>query len=171
MTRPTPRSAHRELPQDATGRARVPQRAVPPRTMMHLTPTEQVLVLMIRRVASGQSMGTLVGMALEYFCPRLAESIARTVFAVARALDDATGPDIALHPVHCRRISADEITVLRMVAAMRNLDADSARAFAGCLVGPARVPVLLTQTGALALHLPGEFRVDPVAPRPAWGAA
>lgn len=142
-----------------------------PRTIMQLTQTEQVLVSMIRRVASGQSMGTLVGVALEHFCPKLAEGIARNVFAVARALDDAAGPDVALQPLHCRRVTADEITMLRMIAAVRAVDVDSARSFAGCLVGPARVPTVLAHAGALAAKLSADFRVDPVAPRPAWDAA
>lgn len=144
-----------------------------PRTKQDLPPLERLLVTMVRHVAAGQDALGLARLAAGMIRDDRVQAVAGSAFAVAAGLDDAEGPDILVHPIPCRRLSGDEITVVRLVAASQAGDAESAATFAACLVSPRKVPDILGRACALAEALRGAghaFELDFPAPRVVWPA-
>jgi hypothetical protein len=153
-----------------------PTTPTPPRTLMHLAPVERLIVSMIRHVAAGKGFTALADLAERQggLAADASATVARHAHDMARRLDDPEGPDINVHAIPCRRLSDDELTVLRLLAASQVDDAVSASAFAHCLVGAPSVGPILAATRDLAKTLAAighGFRVDASAPRIAWRPA
>lgn len=154
---------------DTTDATTGANQAAAPRTVMKLTPAERMIVAMIRQAAAGQDLSALTDLAeAQGACAGRGATIARHGHALARTLDDPDGPDLNVHAIPCRRLSDDEVTVLRLLSASQAGDASSADLYAACLVGTGRVGSVLETARSLARTLAAaglHFAVAPLAPR------
>lgn len=132
-------------------------------TMADLGPAERLVVALARMAVSGQTRGQLEKVAMAVTTQKGGPGVVSRLYGLLDAMDDETGPEIALRRVPCRHVAEDELTILRLIAAVQHDDAGSAELLAGCLVSPQRVRGLLDAAFSFADHLAwlGQtFRVD-----------
>ncbi len=122
-------------------------------TMADLGPAERLVVALSRMAVAGQTRDQLEKVASAVTTPKGGPGVVSRLYAMLEAMDDESGPEIGLRRVPCRHVGDDEMTILRLVAAVQREDRDSGELLAGCLVSPMRVDDLLNAAFPLADHL------------------
>ena len=171
MTTP---SARRPASTVAAAMARHPAQSADgdgPQTVFHLEPLERAILLSIRYVAAGKGLATISALIKAQLDQSDVAEIAKGTHDTARCLDDPDGPHIMVHRVPCKRVSADEMTVLKLLAATQAADDLSAETYGACLVSASQVDALLNSARTLAARLTEAgrtFAVAFAAPRLVW---